>query len=100
MLLQSADPTESPTTTAENRWTLHREASDEWCSLACSAAGWTLSMHGGEFTVVAEGGRRGGSDARDLEELRLRLRAMGWSERPAVRVRLKSDRRRSAQRRD
>jgi hypothetical protein len=94
MTLQSATPIAHPTTTSENRWTLHREAGDEWCSLAYSTAGWTLSITGGEFTVLAEGGDGGVPDVRDVHALRSRLRALGWNETAPVTVRLKADRRR------
>jgi hypothetical protein len=79
---------------AQSHWTLQRETGDEWCSLACTPDGWTLSIHGGEFTVLAEGGRHGHPDAHDVDALRSRLRAQGWNETPGVTIRLKPDRRR------
>ena len=79
---------------AQSHWTLQRETGDEWCSLACTPDGWTLSIHGGEFTVLAEGGRHGHPDAHDVDALRSRLRAQGWNETPGVTIRPKPDRRR------
>jgi hypothetical protein len=80
------------TTYSENHWTLQRETADEWCSLDCSSEGWRLRMHAGEFSVMAEG-RNDGPSSTTVDELRSRLRALGWNEAPAVRVRPKPDRR-------
>jgi hypothetical protein len=85
-------PLELPTTYPENHWTLHRERSDEWGSLDCTAAGWRLSMHVAGFSVMAEGGSRG-SNANAIDELRSRLRALGWNEAPPITLRPKADRR-------
>src|SRR6476620_10780953 len=53
---------------------------------------WRLRMHVGEFSVMAEGGNDGSSSTA-VDELRSRLRALGWNEAPTVRVCPKPDRR-------
>ena len=78
---------------SDNRWILQRE-NGEWCSLDCSPAGWTLRMHGGEFTVLAQGGGHGEPDIHVIDALRSRLRAQGWNETPPIGIRPKADRRR------
>jgi hypothetical protein len=95
MLSYPVARTEAPPRYSENRWTLQREGGDEWCSLACSSAGWTLSMHGGDFTVLAKSGDRGGLDRHAIDALRSRLRAQGWNETAPVSIRPKADRRRA-----
>jgi hypothetical protein len=96
MELQTPDTgvnaTDQATTYSENHWTLQRDATDEWCSLDCNSEGWRLRMHVGEFSVMAQGGNDGSSSTA-VDELRSRLRALGWNETPAVRVRPKPDRR-------
>jgi hypothetical protein len=86
-----AGPLEQAPTYSENHWTLQRETA-EWCSLDCNSGGWRLRMHVGEFSVMAEGGGEG-SNAEAVESLRSRLRTLGWSEVPEIRIRLKPDRR-------
>jgi hypothetical protein len=76
------------------RWTLQSRTGDEWCLLAGTPAGWMLSIHGGEFTVTAEGDERGLPAARVLDGLRSRLGALGWIEAAPIGVRPKRDRRR------
>lgn len=87
-----ANSIDQATTYSENHWTLQRETADEWCSLDCNREGWRLRMHVGEFSVMAEGGNDGPSSTA-VHDLRSRLRALGWNETPAVRVRPKPDRR-------
>ena len=85
--------TDQATTYSENHWTLQRDAADEWCSLRLQQRrGWRLRMHVGEFSVMAEGGNDGSSSTA-VDELRSRLRALGWNEAPTVRVCPKPDRR-------
>ena len=87
-----ANSIDQATTYPENHWALQRGTADEWCSLASNSEGWKLRMHVGEFSVMAEGGNDGPSSAA-VDILRSRLRALGWNEAPAVRVRPKPDRR-------
>ena len=95
MFSQPAAQIERPTLFSEHHWTMQR-ANGEWCSLDCSTAGWTLSMHGGEFTVLAEGGGGGDPDIHDIDALRSRLRAQGWNEMQPIGIRPKADRRRAS----
>jgi len=88
---------ESAETTGETRWTLRRETGGEWCFLSCTSGGWKLSMHDGGYTVVAESSAPGQPDVDAVDALRSRLRALGWNDEPAVRLRLKAERRRGRQ---
>jgi hypothetical protein len=89
---QSTMESIEPPAGSRNHWTLQRGAADEWCSLDCNDRGWKLRMHVGEFSVMAEAA----SDGRDtgtMDQLRSRLRALGWSEAPRITLRPKRDRR-------
>ena len=83
--------------TGETRWTQRRETGGEWCFLSSTSGGWKLSMHDGDFTVVAESSAPGHRDVDAIDALRSRLRALGWNDEPAVKLRLKADRRRGRQ---
>jgi hypothetical protein len=76
---------------SQAEWMLQRNAGAEWCSLSSTPSGWTLSMHGDEFTVVAE--RMEAERQGEVEGMRSRLHDLGWADVPPVRLRPKPDRR-------